>query len=562
MASEAVLDRIDAGQRALDAGEWDRARELFRAALDDEDVPEAWEGLGWAGWWLNLGEATIAAREAAYRLYRARDDRVGAGRVAAWLAADHREYRGDEAVGNGWLGRSRRLLDGLPECPEHGWLALTEGSFALARGDAEEAAARGRAACSIGRGQGVPDLEGVGLAQEGVARVVLGDVEAGMRLLDEASAIVHGEDLHVPVSLAWALCYMIAACEGVGDFPRAAQWCEAMRELGERWHGRQILGTCRTAYGSILATRGDWPGADAELTGAVADFTASAPGLSAQSLVRLGELRVLQGRVDEARELFARAGSHADAIVALGELALEEGDALVARESAERVLRRVPDRSVLDRLPALELRARALGALGALDDAAAACAEVREIAQRLGTPYLCGRAHRISAEVAAARGDCETARREAEDAVDCFVEADAPHDAAGARLRLASALAALGRGGHAEAEARAAREAFARLGAVRDTARADELLSRLGSDGDGADGTDGPGGGRDALGELTARELDVLRLVALGMSDAEIARELVVSPHTVHRHVANIRTKLRLPSRAAAVAYASRAGLI
>ncbi|MBX5441538.1 MAG: hypothetical protein IRZ32_08420, partial [Solirubrobacteraceae bacterium] len=79
MASEAALDRIDAGQRALDAGDWERARALFRAALDEEELPEAWEGLGWAGWWLNLGEPTIAAREAAFRLHRARGDRVGAG---------------------------------------------------------------------------------------------------------------------------------------------------------------------------------------------------------------------------------------------------------------------------------------------------------------------------------------------------------------------------------------------------------------------------------------------------------------------------------------------------
>ncbi|MBX5441464.1 MAG: helix-turn-helix transcriptional regulator, partial [Solirubrobacteraceae bacterium] len=424
------------------------------------------------------------------------------------------------------------------------------------------AARHGRAACDIGRRQEVADLEGVGLAQEGVARVVLGEVEAGMRLLDEASAIVHGEDLHVPISMAWALCYLIAACEGVGDFPRAAQWCEAMRTLGERWHGRQVLGTCRTAYGRILVTRGDWPGAETELSGAVADFAAAAPGMSATSLVRLGELRRLQGRVEEARELYERAGAHPDAIVALGELALEEGDALVAREAAERVLRRLPERSVLDRLPALELRARALSALGEHEAAAAVGAEVAGIAARLGTPYLRGRAHRVMAEAAAARGDCEAARCEAEDAVDGFAAADAPHDAATARLLLARALRALDRAPHAAAEARAAREAFARLGAVRDLARADALLAEL------RDGGDGPAPGARApeadaaLGELTARELDVLRLVARGLSDAEIARELVLSPHTVHRHVANARTKLRLPSRAAAVAYASRAGLL
>ena len=63
-------------------------------------------------------------------------------------------------------------------------------------------------------------------------------------------------------------------------------------------------------------------------------------------------------------------------------------------------------------------------------------------------------------------------------------------------------------------------------------------------------------------GPLSEREREVLRLVADGLSDAEIARRLIVSPHTVHRHVANIRTKLRQPSRAAAAAYAAREGLI
>jgi DNA-binding NarL/FixJ family response regulator len=62
--------------------------------------------------------------------------------------------------------------------------------------------------------------------------------------------------------------------------------------------------------------------------------------------------------------------------------------------------------------------------------------------------------------------------------------------------------------------------------------------------------------------DLSARELEVLRLVAEGLSDAEIAERLVLSPHTVHRHVANIRTKLGLASRAAAAAHAARLGLL
>jgi DNA-binding CsgD family transcriptional regulator len=122
----------------------------------------------------------------------------------------------------------------------------------------------------------------------------------------------------------------------------------------------------------------------------------------------------------------------------------------------------------------------------------------------------------------------------AEDAIDLFEACSAPYEAARARLVLSAALAALDRSAHAAAAAKAAREALALLGARHD-------------------------GAGDAL---SPRELDVLRLVADGLSDAEIAQRLFLSPHTVHRHVANARTKLRLPSRAAAVAYATRAGLL
>jgi LuxR family transcriptional regulator, maltose regulon positive regulatory protein len=152
--------------------------------------------------------------------------------------------------------------------------------------------------------------------------------------------------------------------------------------------------------------------------------------------------------------------------------------------------------------------------------------------------------------VAFARGDHEEARRAGEDAVDRLTESGAPYDAAVARLGLARALAALRRPERAAAEARAARDAFAELGAVRDLARAEGVLA--------GDAPAAP----EALGELSPREVEVLRLVAQGLSDAEIAARLVLSPHTVHRHVANVRTKLRLPSRTAAVAYAARAGLL
>jgi hypothetical protein len=211
MAAPAVDDPIQAGNAALADGDWEGARELFRAALAEGGGAQAWEGLGWTGWWQHDEDATIHARVAAYRAYRDAGDPLGAGRVAAWLAADHREFRGDEAVGNGWLVRAHRLLDDLPQAAEHGWLALHHGSFALADGDAETTLRLARVASGLGRRLGVADLEAIGLAQEGVAHVLRGEVEIGMPLLDEASTVARGEPLALPISMAWSLCYLVAA---------------------------------------------------------------------------------------------------------------------------------------------------------------------------------------------------------------------------------------------------------------------------------------------------------------------------------------------------------------
>jgi ATP/maltotriose-dependent transcriptional regulator MalT len=318
-----------------------------------------------------------------------------------------------------------------------------------------------------------------------------------------------------------------------------------MRSIGERLNGRHLIGVCRSAYGQVLACRGEWPAAEIELVAALGDLEAMRPGMAPDGLARLGELRVRQGRIEEARALFERALPHRPALVGLGTLALEKGDQQGAADIAERILRRIGEAAPIERVPALELLARARGGLGDFDRAGGALVELADIVERLGTPYLRGRARLVAGEVAELSGDHEHARRSLEDALDLFAECAAPYEAALSGLALSRTLASLGRADAASAEAERAREAFAKLGATRDE-------SRSGAPGQAAGG----------LGELTPREREVLTLVAQGLSDAEIAERLVVSPHTVHRHVANVRTKLRLPSRAAAVAYATRENLL
>ena len=544
MPPTTVEDPVAAGWDALGQGDWRAARGHFESALEREESPEAWDGLGWAAWWGDDEATTFRARETAYKGFRARKDPSSAARVAAWLAVDFREFRGDHAVAQGWITRARRLLEGMPESEDLGWVTILEAVLALnLDGDVERAGALAGEVARMGRELGTADLEAIGLAIEGLTLVARGEVSRGMRQLDEATAIAASEDLRYRVAHGWSLCCMISACEGVGDFPRAAQWCAATREYVERWGGQQLLGVCRSAYGRVLATGGDWSAGEAEMTAALRDLERVRPGMAGGALVRLGELRARQGRPEEARQLFEQAAPHPLATVGLGGLALDAGEPEGAADAAARVLRNLPPEDLLDRLPALELLAHARAALGDHDGALEACADLGRTAGELGTPSVLGRAHLAAGEAAAARGDHDEARRACEDALDRFAQSSAPYEAALARLALSRALAGLGREGPAAAEATAARQAFAALGATRD-------FDRTGD------------GGAPPDGELSARELEVLRLVAQGLSDADIAERLVLSPHTVHRHVANIRVKLGQPSRAAAVAHAARDGLL
>ena len=170
--AQTMADHLAHGRDALARGAWAEAREHFEAAVQGEGSGEAWEGLGWAGYWLHDAELTVRAREHAYQAYRGTGEVLGAGRVAAWLAADHLEFRGDDAIASGWLERSHRLLDALPAGADHGWLAVIEGSFELAvRGDLTQVMRLAARAARLGRQCAVPDLEAIGLSLEGFALV-------------------------------------------------------------------------------------------------------------------------------------------------------------------------------------------------------------------------------------------------------------------------------------------------------------------------------------------------------------------------------------------------------
>jgi LuxR family maltose regulon positive regulatory protein len=544
----ANAERLRAAWTELREARWATARASFEAALTVEETPEAFEGLSWAAWWLDEGDAVFDARERAYHLYRTRGDAAAAARMATWLAADQLDFRGARAVASGWLRRAHRLLDPLEPGPEHGWLAFHEGFLAHAEGDRDTACTLARQVAELGRRFGVADLEMLGLALEGGALVASAEVEDGMRCLDEATAAALAGEATIPISGAWACCFLVSACASVLDFERAAEWCDRIADFAERYGSRYMLGFCRAEYGSVHLWRGRWSEAELMLTASVEDFSSSRPAWVASALVGLAELRRRQGSIAEAAALLDRAGSSSAEQLCRARLALDSGSTREAADLLERLLRRLPEHRKIARIPALELLARARIARGELDAARSAVAALRESVRLIGTAPLEACADLAEGTLAAAEADRERARTLLEDAVDRFEASGAPYEAACARLELATSLAASGREAAARQEAAAAFAALSELGARPESERARRLLEAPGGD--------------EALPELTRREREVLRLLAEGLTNRQIAERLVVSEHTVHRHVANILRKLDLSSRTAAAAHAAQSGLL
>ncbi len=540
----------DAGWAELASGRWTAARACFERALAANETPEAQEGLSWAAWWLDDADVVFTARDRAYRLYKQRGDSAAAARMATWLACDELDFHGAFAVAGGWLGRARRLLSDLEPGPEHGWLAFFEGYIDGGAGDSDRAIELAAEAAAIGRRLGVPDLEMLGLALEGATLVARAQLDDGMRRLDEATAAALEGDAELPIAAAWACCFLVTACSAVRDYERASEWCDRIAEFAERYGSRYMLAFCRAEYGAIHLWRGSWREAEQMLEASIEDFTRSRPAMVGASLAALAELRRRQGRTADATRLLREAGASTSSQLCRARLALDGGQTQRAVELAERVLRQLPEHSRLGRAPALELLVCAHVARGELDEAHAALESLREVERLVGTAPLRASTDLAGGLLAAARGEHESARTLLEDAVDRFERAGGRYDAARTRLELATTLYALGRTDAGRSEAATAESALDALGALPQTERAHNLLAASRSD------------RRSMLSSVTPRERDVLSLLAAGLTNRQIAERLVVSEHTVHRHVTNILRKLSLPSRTAAAAHAVRHGLL
>jgi LuxR family maltose regulon positive regulatory protein len=555
-----VNDGLVAGHAALARGDWEMAYQAFEGVLRVEDRPDALEGLGLAAWWLDLGDVVFDVRERAYRGYRERGDISSAARVAVWLAWDTAAFRGEQAVANGWLQRARRLLDGRPDSPEHAWLAARAGIWALLDdGDPREALRLASEAVRVGQATGMVDYEMVGRAVHGFAQVTAGAVVEGLQELDEVNAAVLAGEMSDRVLIGLACCYLIAACERIHDYERATQWTDRLKAFCKKVGFRPLFAVCRTQYASVCMWRGAWDEAEHELTTASDELAACRPAMTGEGLVRLGELRRRQGKLDEAMALFDRVAGHPLASIGRANVMFDRGDHAGSVDLAERHLRRLPASNRTERVAALELKVRACVEQGRLDDAKLAVAELRAIADESQTAPLRARASFVAGVLAARSGEATPARTHLEDAVDLFNASGAPFETGRARVELARLLGTLGRRDAAVAEARRAIDDLTPLGATLELSRARTVLDALAVPATAAPAASVASEDRKGL---TPREIEVLRLISHGLNNQAIAERLFISEHTVHRHVANTLTKLNVSSRSAAVAQAGRLGLL
>lgn len=538
------MDTLAAGAVALRGGEWARAVETFEAALSADDTPEGHDGLGLAKWWMGQVDEAVEHRERAYVGWKASGQTTRAAGVAVWLAREHLAVYGNDAAANGWLARAERLLDGA-EVPERGWLELVRARRA---GSGPERAAHVEEGLRIAGVTGDADLEVAALAESGLAAIEAGDVVTGLDRLDEAMAAATGGETALLETVADACCSLVAACDLAGDAGRLEQWAAIVAGFVERRGGLPLLGFCRTCNAQMLAAGGERASAERELLGSIAELGGGHRSRCVDPSVKLAEVRILQGRLEEASALLEGRTSLPEAVIVTADLDIARGDATLAEAGLLRRLNRVDPDGLLAAPLHAKLQEAYLSA-GDLDAAARVTADLARAADASGHPLIRAYASLAAGRQAIANDDLGSAAAELAAAATGFDRMGLPLLEARSRFALATATQ-VATPEVAAAEAAAARERFARAGADREADAAAKLHHALG----------GPArtGPRDG-GVLTRREDEVLQLLAEGLTNAQIAERLFITPKTAAHHVGSILAKLGLANRAEAAAFAVRA---
>jgi len=529
------------GREALAAADWESARALFEQAAEFGESAELLAGLGEALQFGGQHARAIELKERAFAEYERRGLRAEAAELARWLAFLHASVHGNEAAANGWMARAESLLEGIEECAAHGWLTLDRAPWTSDASEREQAAA---AAIEIARRYGDRDLEFDAMALLGDAYVASGRVAEGMTLLDQAMAAVAAGEIAGVGPVGEIYCRFLSACERVMDIRRAEQWLGAATRF-DAW-GDFVPPTCRTHYGGILIALGRFEEAERELLAAAHTYETGYRAERLFPLLRLAELRVRQGRLEEAERLLEEIDWHTRAKGSLARIALARGDLALAEDLVRLCLESTPT-SDPNCPPLLGLLVEVHLARGDLAAAEETLDELAELAAYSEDDRTRAVAILAQGGVRATRGD-EQARADFQAAVELFAGLGLTLEAAQARAALARTLVSH-TAAAAAMEARHALKTFERLGATRDADAAAALLREL-----GAPARTFPKG----CGALTKREAEVLSLLAEGCSNAEIAERLYISRRTAEHHVARILSKIGLRNRAEAAAYALR----
>jgi len=540
-----IGEDLTEGIEALERADWKAARSTLERVLETSDVPDAHEGLGLALWFLGDVAAGIAERERAFEGYVREGRCDDAARIGVWVSHQH-SVGGRASAGRGWLARAERALENAGACAGHGWVAVER---ARHTGNVDEQIAHARRAMEIARSCGSDDLEVFALSLLGRAEVSAGRAEAGMTLLEEAMAAATAGRVRNVHTLAEAYCNLIMACTNAGDWDRATEWCELVDKFSRTHATAPLFGACRTVHADVLMATGRWAEAEQALETALETHRRYVPQMGEATAATMAELRVRQGRLAEAGQLLDGREESPSALRALAALRIAEDRPQVAAALLGRGLQSAEVNTMrTTQLLAPLVDARL--ACGDIDGARGAADELAVLAEESRIRLVAARAELAAARVALAEGRTGEATGPARLALEHFGALAMPHDGAEARLELARALAA-DEPEVADDLARTALGVFRALGAARAMDAAAGVLRELGA---------GTGGRPRTSGELTGREQEVLELIALGMSNARIARTLVISERTAAHHVSRILSKLGVHNRAEAAALAARGG--
>jgi DNA-binding CsgD family transcriptional regulator len=539
-------------REALARHDWQGAHDILAGlSFDDAPVDEAerLDLLADAAWWLGRLDECTGARDAAYRLYDELGDTRRAASCAVWLY-EHHTFAGRGAIAGGWLRRARRALEGDEECTPFGALLLREAEVAHGGGLLDRALDNAHDVIALARRLRCVDLEAEALQTAGRVLIDQGHVADGMGDLDEAMLFAVEGRLG-PYSTGKVYCSLIGACEDLGDHDRASEWTEATQRWADDHPFSIFPGICRVHRAIVLKRRGSLAEAEREATRACEELRHSRPVATAVAWAEVGDVCRRLGELDRAEEAFTRAAEVSGApCSAVALLRLAQGRVDVARAIVGSCLESTTNS--VARVSLLPNFVQVAVAAGDLDDAEQAVAELDELVRVVELPGGEAAALAARGRLLLARGDACAALVPLQDALQRWRAFDVPYEAATTGTLLGEALRACG-------DEEAAVVAFTTAASLFDQIGA-RLDARLAGD-----------GARSALSlaepprrpaGLTEREVEVLRLVAGGLTNSDIAAALHLSVKTVSRHLSNIFTKIGVTSRAAATAFAFEHALI